>query len=198
MFPWNGITGFVFLVETELGQILTLLDEVQNQIPEVSRQIESPISADSPIPFEINNLPDYLSQLAENESGRDFSQFVSMLGLRLRNLFQDIRLKSVLSADSEISLEQWLNDYVASSDNSRQITILDLSLIPSDIIHIIIAVFARMTFESLQRYRRINGQELPTVLIMEEAHTFVHESRNLDSNYSQICFANIRTDCKRR
>lgn len=29
-------------------------------------------------------------------------------------------------------------------------------------------------FEALRRYRRKNGHELPTTLVLEEAHTFVH------------------------
>jgi DNA helicase HerA-like ATPase len=37
----------------------------------------------------------------------------------------------------------------------------------------VIAVVARLVFEAAQRYRRANGKELPTVIVMEEAHTFI-------------------------
>ena len=51
---------------------------------------------------------------------------------------------------------------------------VDLSLVPSEVIHIVVSVLARMIFEALQRYRREKGHELPTTLVLEEAHTFVH------------------------
>ena len=49
-----------------------------------------------------------------------------------------------------------------------------------------------MTFEALQRYRKLNEKSLPTVLVMEEAHTFIKrykedaESRNASSICTQI------------
>ena len=41
-------------------------------------------------------------------------------------------------------------------------------------IHIVVSVLARIISEASQRYRRENGEELPTTLVLEEAHTFVH------------------------
>src|SRR5690606_28453135 len=41
------------------------------------------------------------------------------------------------------------------------------------VVHVVTAVIARMTFEALQRYVKLNGVTLPTVLVMEEAHTFI-------------------------
>ncbi|MFT0174008.1 hypothetical protein ACLKMY_34240 [Paraburkholderia mimosarum] len=53
-------------------------------------------------------------------------------------------------------------------------TVIDLSLVPAEVVRIVTAVIARMTLKSLQRYRKINkGRTLPTVLVMEEAHTFI-------------------------
>lgn len=44
---------------------------------------------------------------------------------------------------------------------------------PTDVIHVVIAVIARIVFEATQRYMSLYGSELPTVLVLEEAHTFV-------------------------
>jgi DNA helicase HerA-like ATPase len=46
-------------------------------------------------------------------------------------------------------------------------------MVPADVLHIVIAVVARVVFEALQRYRKLYEEELPTVLVLEEAHTFV-------------------------
>ena len=49
------------------------------------------------------------------------------------------------------------------------------------------AVIARMVFEALQRYRKINQVSLPTVLVMEEAHTFIKGYRpDAERNDSSI------------
>ena len=44
-------------------------------------------------------------------------------------------------------------------------------------------------FEALQRYRMLNGKVLPTVMVMEEAHTFVkrYKSDAENQNAAAIC-----------
>lgn len=66
---------------------------------------------------------------------------------------------------------------------------LDLSLVPSEVVHIITAVIARMIFEALQRYRKLNSVALPTVLVMEEAHTFIKRYKEDIENHdaASIC-----------
>jgi DNA helicase HerA-like ATPase len=46
-----------------------------------------------------------------------------------------------------------------------------------------------MTLEALQRHRRINSNILPTVLVMEEAHTFIkrYKDDNEEQNAAAIC-----------
>ena len=131
----------------------------------------------TPIPFLVRELPDYVDALAADHSGRDIAQFVDTLNLRIRSLLSRGRLASVIQPDdsTSITLEGWLTDYVgADQAENGPLAVIDLSLVPSEIIHIVVSVLARMVFEALQRYRRENETELPTTLILEEAHTFVH------------------------
>jgi uncharacterized protein len=45
-----------------------------------------------------------------------------------------------------------------------------------------------MTFEALQRYRKIEGKSLPTVLVMEEAHNFIQRyNHDGDNNAADVC-----------
>ena len=106
----------------------------------------------------------------------------------MRFLVADERLKTVVNPAEEISLENWLNEFIGKdkADNG-QIAIIDLSLIPSVVVHIIIAVFSRLVFEAIQCFRRMNHKELPTVLILEEAHTFIRDNRFDGTRYSQLC-----------
>ena len=52
-------------------------------------------------------------------------------------------------------------------------TIIDLSLLPSEIVTALTAVISRLVFEALQRYRKQTKLSLPTVLVVEEAHHFI-------------------------
>ena len=71
------------------------------------------------------------------------------------------------------------------------LAILDLSLVPSEAIHVVVSVLARMVFEAVQRHRKLTGYELPTVLVLDEAHTFVHERLT-----SEISTAAGKTCCR--
>ena len=90
---------------------------------------------------------------------------------RIKTLLSDIRVKKVID-DDNLSLSDWLSNYIGA-DNKKSLTIIDLSLLPSDVTSIVTAVIARMVFEAQQRYLKLNKQCLPTVLVMEEAHYFV-------------------------
>jgi DNA helicase HerA-like ATPase len=130
------------------------------------------INEDCPIPFKGEDLATLIEQLAI-EQGQ--MQYVDTLLLRVKMLLSDERLKPVVSPTAEVEFSQWLDDFIGKNlaDNGC-ISIIDLSLISSDILHTIIAVIARIVFEAIQRYRRIEQKELPTVLVLEEAHTFIH------------------------
>lgn len=150
------------------------------------------LDEDTPCQFPVKDLPDYVDALAAGQSNRDVTQFVDTLNLRIRGLFAQGRLSSVLQPrDSEpISLEGWLNDYVGKNQaENGAVAVIDLSLVPSEVIHIVVSVMARMVFEAVQRYRREEGKELPTTLVLEEAHTFVHRelSSETQSPAGRIC-----------
>ena len=83
-----------------------------------------------------------------------------------------------------------MQDYIGSDiPEDDCVTVIDLSLVPSEVVHIVAAVVARMVFEALQRYVKLNGVSLPTVLVMEEAHTFIKRYReDLDTqNAVTVC-----------
>ena len=135
----------------------------------------APTDEGAPIPFSVNELPGYVDALAADHTGRDIAQFVDTLGLRIRSLLGGGRLASVIQPTDSVSLADWLTDYIGGDHaENGAITVVDLSLVPVEVIHVVVSVIARVVFEALQRYRRKNGHELPTALVLEEAHTFVH------------------------
>lgn len=131
-----------------------------------------PIDADIPRPFDGD---DFLRCIEANAEMMGTSEYIETMLFRIRALMSDAKLKPVISPDKPLSLAEWLDKYVfPSNNNGGSITVIDLSLLPAEITHLIASVFARMALECLQRYRRQhNGKILPTVLVMEEAHTFI-------------------------
>jgi hypothetical protein len=134
------------------------------------------VSEDAPLPFMISDLPEHLEQLAAGTSGQ-LVQFISTLVMRIRMMLSDNRLRPLIGKTSqEQSFVSWLETYVGANDATNgQIAVLDLSLVPSDIVHVVIAVLARLVFEATHRYRKLNGSELPTILVLEEAHNFIQQ-----------------------
>lgn len=126
---------------------------------------------DVPLPFDGADLADHLEILAEQEN---VSQYLDFLVARIRTFLSDPRMKAVIGVDDGITLAKWLADYVGSDDaDGGCVSVIDLSLVPTEIVHVVTAVIARMVFEALQRYLKLNKATLPTVLVMEEAHTFI-------------------------
>jgi len=131
-----------------------------------------PIDADIPRRFTGEELLRSVEATAELMGTTDY---VETMLMRIRTLLSDTRMKTVTSCNDELTLEKWLNDYICPN-NSKEgaITVIDLSLVPVEVVHIVTAVIARMTIEALQRYRKVNnGRTLPTTLVMEEAHSFI-------------------------
>jgi len=126
---------------------------------------------DVPVPFNGTDLADHLWFLGQQDNQ---SQFIDFLVARIRTFLADPRMKPVIADTEGVSLEQWLNDYIGGNNaESHCVSVIDLSLVPTDVVHVVTAVIARMVFEALQRYVTLNRAALPTVLVMEEAHTFI-------------------------
>lgn len=126
---------------------------------------------DVPLAFNGTDLADHLQDLAEQEN---VVQYLDFLVARIRTFLADPRMKVIIADTDEITLERWLTDCIGS-DNAQHgcVSAVDLSLVPTDVVHVITAVIARMIFDALQRYVKLHGRALPTVLVMEEAHTFI-------------------------
>jgi DNA helicase HerA-like ATPase len=138
-----------------------------------------PIDADIPREFSGN---EFLRSIEANAELMGVSDYVETMLMRVRTLLGDSRMKSVSGDVEGITLAGWLEDYIGANEASNgSVTVIDLSLLPVEVVHLVTAVIARMTLEALQRYRKTNhGKILPTALVMEEAHTFI-KRYNADS-----------------
>lgn len=147
-----------------------------------------PKHEDIPVKFSSDVFVNFLSAIAQ-DSGKE--QYLDFLITRIRTMLSDTRMKEIIGDQADITLKEWLSKYIGSDEDNIAITVIDLSLVPAEIIHIVTAVIARMTLEALQRYRKLDTKRktLPTVLVAEEAHTFIKRYRDdaENQNAAGIC-----------
>lgn len=148
-----------------------------------------PIDADTPRVFTGDTL---LRSVEANAEMLNVSEYVETMLMRIRSMLSDTRLKTITGKTEGVTLDGWLNNYIGDNQaDNGAVTVIDLSLVSAEVIHIITAVIARMTFEALQRYRRSHNENktLPTVLVMEEAHTFIKRYKDDADNHdaATIC-----------
>jgi hypothetical protein len=130
-----------------------------------------PADVDAPRPFEGASLLRAVEAAGEM---LNVSDHVETLLVRIRALLTDNRMRPILGDVDDTTLTQWLENYIGSDKvEAGCVSVIDLSLVPTEVVHIVTAVIARIAFEALQRYMKLNGAALPTVLVMEEAHTFI-------------------------
>ena len=140
-------------------------------------------SEDMPLPFDGALLADHLEIIAGQENTH---QYLDFLIARIRTLLSDAKLKAIIDNEKYVKLDHWLNAYIGDdNEKDNRISVIDLSLVPSEVVHIVTAVIARMVFEALQRHMKLKGVSLPTVLVMEEAHTFISRYRS-DSEIQDV------------
>lgn len=183
----NGQTGYNDFPATAVQNVISIFESFLSNVGGVVYQ-EGP-NEDTPLRFNGSQFADHLEALANQEANAQFFDFMIM---RIRTLLADARIKKIISDDAQISLVEWLESYLGGGHlTDGSITVIDLSLVPAEIIHILTAVIARMTLEALQRYRKKHpeGKTLPTVLVMEEAHTFIKRYQDDAENQSSaaIC-----------
>ncbi|PKL34381.1 MAG: ATPase [Spirochaetae bacterium HGW-Spirochaetae-10] len=171
----------------EKADVERCIASLQSFLPSVGGyQLYTGPDEDSPVFFKNEDFLGHIDRLAQESGAQQFMDFFLM---RLRSILTDARIASVVETVTKdaVTLDTWLNNYIGDGKDST-ISILDLSLLPSEILFVIVSVISRIVFEAHQRYRRKSGNILPTVLVVEEAHNFI---RRYDSDSEEITAAKL-------
>ncbi|MFQ3579398.1 MAG: ATP-binding protein [Bacteroidales bacterium] len=165
----------------EVNPLLKILNNAESQIGQLI-PYEGP-DEDSPVFFKNEDFLVHIERLAQEANQQQYLDFFLM---RVRSLFTDKRIASVIHTENaeEITLQEWLNQYIGDDQNNPSITIIDLSLLPSEILYLVVSVMARLIFEAHHRYKKLEGQTLPTVLVVDEAHNLIKRYETDDENIS--------------
>lgn len=170
--------------KNQIDEILILLRKIYSEAGGREEDF-LPTDEDSPIPFTGEN---FIRSIEANAEILNTTDYIVTLMPRIKTLLSDIRVKKVID-NASLNLESWLNDYIGSN-NKESLTIINLSLLPSEVTSIVTAVIARLIFEAQQRYLKLNKKCLPTVLVMEEAHYFVkryNDDVEISNSNTQCC-----------
>ena len=166
---------------THVNSLLNIIEETEDEIGKLI-PYNGP---DEDIPIFFNNAKflAYIQQLSQESNVHQYMDFFIM---RVRSLFTDQRIFSVINTkdEKEVTLEQWLNEYIGNNEIQPSINVIDLSLLPSEILYLVTAVMARIILEAHQRYKKTNGNILPSVLIVDEAHNLIKRYNDDDENIS--------------
>jgi hypothetical protein len=166
--PPDGRGYYPPFSDADLDRAIDAFEDAIGKLP--SKSIHMGVGEDTPVPFDVADLVAAIEQAADDEGQ---SQFIDTLVLRVKMLLSNERLIPVVSS-AVGDLASWLDEVIGSESTATGcIAILDLSLLPSDVTHTVTSVLARLVFEATQRYRRLFSCDMPTVLVLEEAHTFV-------------------------
>lgn len=164
----------------DLQDIINSIEASQSVFGEL-KSYQGP-DEDSPVFFTNEDFLSHIERLTQENNAQQFMDFFIM---RVRSIMTDSRIASVIETQTkeEITLESWLNQYIGSNEDDGSISIIDLSLLPTEILYVVVSVLSRIIFEAHQRYRRKNGKILPTTLVVEEAHNFI---KRYDGNSDEI------------
>ena len=121
----------------------------------------------------------------QNEFGKYV--FIDTAGIRRKSKVNDKRLNFLLGEITEdVTFEDTLKHLIAYEETKHSnITIIDLSGVPFDVLSITVSLISRIIFEYGYFYKRLrcskNGEErinndVPILLVYEEAHKYVPNS----------------------
>lgn len=106
---------------------------------------------------------------------------------RLENKINDNRLDFLLGENSKkITFEETLNQLIGyKKDKNANVTVIDLSGVPFEVLSITVSLISRMIFEYGYFYKRLRNfkdpnekinNDIPILLVYEEAHKYVPNS----------------------
>jgi uncharacterized protein len=174
--------------DTDFATLLEQVDVTLGELPDEPDLRDA--TEDAPIPFDVTGFANHLDLLASTAMSSG-ATFVDSLTMRIRTMLSDSRKRQVLIPDHEIDFGEWLDAHVGNHGSyNGSVSVIDLSLVPQDVMHMVVSVMARVVFESIQRYRRLEHQTYPTVLVLEEAHSFIQRGSDGEDGIprpDQIC-----------
>lgn len=173
----------------DVSEILTYISNRNNEKKDKDNSIPYQNAKNEIKTFDVNDANDLFLEnvkyTGSSASGTNNGGLINFID-RLENKINDKRLEFLFGKKSkEITFEKTLEQLISYSDEKRNVTIIDLSGIPFDILSITVSLISRILFEYGYYYKKIRsmsdaGQKMnndvPLLLVYEEAHKYVPKS----------------------
>ena len=154
-------------------------------------EYDGKITLDSPIPYDLNAVLKKLQYLdvervqgSRGEKDGPYHGKLTRFNQRLKNKLDDKRMGFMFSLTAEEMANDWLANFLSAimgipSGSDKRIKVLDFSEVPSDVLPLVIGLFARLVF-SVQQWSDTDKRQ-PIALLCDEAHLYVQQMDNKDS-----------------
>lgn len=180
--------NFIDISNLVLPYWLLNSDELQELF--IDTEVKEKLHFDSPVFFEIDDVLTFAKEkneeMLDGSRGKKagplngkLSNFVS----RLENKIGDKRLEFLLGERAKkISFEDTLKQLLGYTVNRANITIIDLSGVPFEVLSITVSLISRILFEFGYYYKRLRASDdsetkinndIPLLLVYEEAHKYI-------------------------
>lgn len=195
------------LINEAVDTITNALKEYQKELAEKTTSENRNI--DVPLYYDFKSLLSVCFDYAIKESAASqdkLNEYVSTLKLRMQSFVDDIRLAQPLLLDNPNEIENVLVRFLAyvlgdycriyskgadtiydkyygnSEEDNRhgQITIIDMSLLPFQVLETITGLIGRIILEFLSRFSKEERGSMPVVIALEEAQNYIPEINRKD------------------
>ena len=169
--------------ENASSQITVLRDLVVASKKGKNPEMSTLITIDTPVYFDLSEIrakmqymdTEKITMGGGSKEGPFYGKFTRFL-VRLDGKLNDPRYAFMFRPKKYITSSS-LNDLLSKilgADGSAQVTILDLSGVPFDIVNTIVSLLARMIFDF--NFWNPNRRDFPILLVFEEAHNYLPAS----------------------
>lgn len=141
------------------------------------------VTIDTPIYFSLAEM--YMQFKAANEERKDFGKTLGALFgqfdeflVRMQSRFNDVRYDFLLKPkkrNNSASMTELLQQFIGLGERKSNITVVDLSSVPTDIRPAVSAQVGRLAYEF--NYWNPKRRDFPITLICEEAHAYIPRER---------------------
>lgn len=164
------------------SQVMLLKDLVLNAKKVKNPTLKEFITIDSPVYYDLNEVrakfqffdTERISGMsgAPSREGPFYGQFTRLL-VRLDSRMTDKRYEFMFKP-KKFKDSNAIKDVISrifGLDNKKQITVIDLSGVPFDIVNVIVSLLARMVFDF--NFWNKSKSDFPILLVFEEAHNYL-------------------------
>lgn len=126
--------------------------------------------------------PNLVDRSSDHDGSKRLDQYLLTLKLRLRTRLDDRRWQSFFSYEDQgiRSFRDWMVKLGVGQSSGVRVSVLDLSMLASEVLPFACALLGRLLLESRELLRPDVRSKYPWLLVLEEAHNYARPTRNIE------------------